>query len=139
MKQSVILSEARARVATPDMWCKFKLIEGNRRCLLGAMGDDDYFSIHWILSTDIVQPALETLYNSIKTLGFYRPIVNLSYVVQPYTVGIAEFNNHPDTTHTDILAVLNHAIEQAEAKELWVELNQPSASNSVQEEEVVLS
>lgn len=93
-----VLEQAKARISTPDKWCKNVLYdEQGARCILGALqatsdcpGDEMWHS-HFL-------PAF-------RLINAFVPTGNM-----------VDFNNDPATTHADILTLFDRAIAARKAE-----------------------
>ena len=80
-----VLTAARKRIDTPSKWCKGYISAGSRCCIMGALDEVTLTYIEFHKAKDVL----------------------LSQVGD----GIEEFNDHPTTTHRDVLALFDRAIE----------------------------
>lgn len=89
------LIAAKALIDTPEKWAKGSMIIGDRLCVVGAIGvarkwDAQAFETPEYAALDRSLPAIN--------LTGYR---------------VSRYNDHPNTTHDDIMALLDRAIEAA--------------------------
>lgn len=129
--KSQLLREAKARIDTPDKWCKHAMFaveaDGNhRRCAIGAMHSQIVVvntGLGWHVSTGTFSQE------------DHEAVVLLTRAVRFKKQGdVMQFNDAPDTTHADVMALYDRAIELAEAGEVWDELE---ATKAMEEPEPV--
>lgn len=101
------LIAARDRIDTPDKWCKHALRNSEgQRCINGAilhMAADGYSEI----PTNFVTCS--------AMIGIVAARLYPDRVDSPYGgSSTVSFNNHPLTTHADVMRVLDEAIATAE-------------------------
>ncbi len=88
----VTLIAARSRIESPEKWCKGSYEIGEARCIWGAT--QEVCGTYWNPADEYLQPfALE--------LGH---------------AGSASLNDHPETTHADVLALFDRAIAARKAE-----------------------
>lgn len=93
------LIKAKALIATPDRWCKKHARNFNgQRCALGAIWEAD--GENW--KTSSKAPETEEASN-----------IMVRVVHGDETISVANFNDDPKTTHQDIMAAFDLAIEEA--------------------------
>lgn len=103
MKTSEILKAAKERIGTPDLWCKELgdyWLNTAPCCAYGA-----------VLSVCDRRRAVEVvefLHQQVPDRPEYRHSPKLDPAIGVY-------NDHPDTTHADIMALLDRAIAEREA------------------------
>jgi hypothetical protein len=83
------LRAARAAIAAPGLWCKNAYKDGGRCCAIGA---------------------LEVLGEA----AFKRARQALRHALPEGFLSVVAYNDHPTTTHADILALFDRAIEAEE-------------------------
>jgi hypothetical protein len=89
-----ILREARALIDTPEKWIK------------GEYGRDGCFCA--AASIDHVSQINPSTYDIKALVALYRN------TPKPFEYELVAYNDHPDTTHADIMALFDRAISEAE-------------------------
>lgn len=104
------LKRIRSKINTPDLWTKGKYADHRNDvtcyCLLGAL-----YSIVFNELPDENERKFRTLIGNVIKVAYpdrrrYKDIMTDEIIVN--------FNDHPDTTHDDVMRVLDIAIERAE-------------------------
>ena len=97
------LVAAKALIDTPEKWLKGALTTGDGTCFcaMGAVGAAGGYNL---LSND-TNPELAALIDSIPA----------DFQLQGGRHQLVEFNDHPDTTHADVMALFDRAIAAADA------------------------
>jgi hypothetical protein len=86
------LKAAKALIDTPEKWGKDSFCSNGKRCAFGALIGVGAFKAPEIRALELAHPE--------GTFG-----------------AVASFNDAPDTTHADIMALFDRAIAAEEAKE----------------------
>ncbi len=95
-KATRLLQDARDLIDHPDKWTKGTLYDQGRYCMLGAIQQAEASTKQRVGSNHIARNRLlETGIAMFPSISFR---------------GIASINDHPDTTHDDILAMFDKAI-----------------------------
>lgn len=98
------LIKAKALIDTPEKWGKGKLLnETRQRCAIGAV---EGACLH--------KPRLDNWDATLACRAALRRAAPSSFEFPRANSSIAAFNDHPDTTHADIMALFDRAIEEAE-------------------------
>lgn len=95
-----ILEQARKFLTDADNWIKgAPADEHGRRCLINALPDG---GIHWCDAAQLLDELAEKLHPTRSHEGVHRPTAN--------------FNDHPATTHAEVLGLLDEAISLAKRR-----------------------
>lgn len=98
------LIAAKTLIDTPEKWLKGALSDSQETCFcaMGALGHSGGFGL---VSSD-ENPEMASLIANIPS--------HFSKIGSKHR--LAEFNDHPDTSHADIMALFDRAIMKAEGK-----------------------
>lgn len=90
-----VLVEARALIIDENKWTKFTYIEEGRYCAVGA---------HDVAVSRLASKKIARVRQA--SFGALRDALP----DQPFWAWIPEYNDHPETTHADIIALFDRAI-----------------------------
>ncbi len=109
MKPKEILIAARARIADPEHWIKGHMAEdtiGNEVCT-------DHVNAYRFCAVGALKSVLHKVVKTHKRefkLNEYLSGKLMSYIESKEFKGVPDFNDSPNTTHADVLAMFDKAI-----------------------------
>lgn len=89
-----IILKARELLSDPAKWCKGAFVSNGAFCIAGAVG---------MRAFKDEEPLAD------------KAVTRISGLLPPEFASVSTFNDHPSTTHADVLALLDRALSRVES------------------------
>jgi len=114
-----VLIGIRSRLTDPNNWCQLVYKQGQKRCLLAAMIEELNLREETMIEIEDGQSSPPPDFDSYHTTsGHFLYLAKRELFPDFVWLGLDRWNDDPDTTHDDVLRVVDRAIECAIDREV---------------------
>ena len=121
-KEAKVLIGLRNRISSPEKWCQLFYMDGPKRCLIGALIDELNLREERQILLEEGNSFRPDFDQNDDQSCFYIILAKKELFPNFSWPDLARWNDDPDTSHGDVLQVLDRAIECATSVEVTTEV-----------------